>query len=417
MRILLLAPYVPSRIRVRPYQFIRELSKRHEITVLATGPARESSHVAQLKEECHRVHFVPMHLATGILSCALGALRGDPLQASICHSPALVNALRSLLSAESFDLVHVEHLRAARLVDVLPARIPRVFDAVDSISLLHARTLVSSHSVRQRAVAAMELGRTRSFERRILAAFDRTAITSPEDRDQLLRLAPDAHVTVVPNGVDMGYFAPMRPPREPATLVFSGKMSYHANVTAALYFARNILPLIRARRPEVQLRIAGADPPDAIRALARDPGITVTGYVPDLRPSIGTASLAVCPVTVKVGIQNKLLEAMAMGVPVVSTHEGVAGLRAQAGRDLAVAGGPTEFAAVVLELLNDPARAGEMGRAGRRYVEAQHRWDVMAGALEHLYVQAIEDRSATVKAQGGSFQQREKTLNRFATVR
>src|SRR5205807_2428662 len=124
---------------------------------------------------------------------------------------------------------------------------------------------------------------------------------------------------VIPNGVDMEHFQPDAE-RQPPSLVFSGKMSYHANVTAVLYFVREILPRVRAVEPHVRLRIVGSNPPPEIRRLATDPLITVTGYVPDVQEAVRGAAVAVCPVTVKVGIQNKVLEAMAMGLPVVSTR-------------------------------------------------------------------------------------------------
>jgi glycosyltransferase involved in cell wall biosynthesis len=169
-------------------------------------------------------------------------------------------------------------------------------------------------------------------------------------------------------------------------------MSFHANVTAALHFVRRIFPLIRAARPDARLCIVGSDPPRAIRALGSDPAISVTGYVPDLREALGRATVAVCPVTVKVGIQNKVLEAMAMGVPVVSTREGVEGLETEPGRDLLVADSPAGFAEHVCRLLADPGLRARLGSAGRRYVEAQHRWDVAASRLEDLYSEAISSR-------------------------
>jgi polysaccharide biosynthesis protein PslH len=321
-------------------------------------------------------------------------LVGHPLQAAVCHSRALDARLAVLLGTGHFDVVHIEHLRAAALGFAVPAGVPTVFDAVDCISLLLRRTLASSHCRRQRLLAAVELGRTRRFEERLLRRFDRIAVTSPEDGAALLDMVPAAPVTVVPNGVDLDYFRPRGGEAEPATLAFSGKMSYHANVTAIVHFAEQILPLIRRQRPDVRVRIIGSRPPAGLLALARDPAFTVTGFLPDIRPSLGSATIAICPITIKVGIQNKVLEAMAMGLPVVATRAGLSGLAAVPGRDLLVADTATEFAAHVGRLLDDPGARVEIGRAGRRYVEAHHRWEQAAHGIELLYHEAIALQAA-----------------------
>jgi glycosyltransferase involved in cell wall biosynthesis len=273
---------------------------------------------------------------------------------------------------------------------VLPNDLPTLFDSVDSISLLLERTLRSSHSPRQRLLAAVELGRTRRYEARLLKSFESVVITSSDDAAAMRRLEPTADLTVIPNGVDLGSFRPAETPPDPATLVFSGKMSYHANVSAALHFVRDILPLVRASRPDVRLRIVGSSPPPSIQALTRDPGITVTGQVPDMRRALSGATLAICPVTVKVGIQNKVLEAMALGLPVVCSRLGAQGIDAQPGRDFLVAENPTDFAVVVVQALGDSRLRQRIGHSGRLYVETHHRWETAATRLSNLYVTLLE---------------------------
>lgn len=395
MKVLFVLPYVPSLIRVRPYNFVRQLASRHDVTVLATDSGGGLSHAEGLRAHCRDVQVVPLRLSAAARSCAEAAIRGEPLQAAFCRSRELERRLVDLLE-EGFDLVHLEHLRAAHLADLIPEGMPTLFDSVDCISLLQERTLLLSHSLRQRLAAALELSRTRSYEARLLRRFDRVAVTSPEDRRALLSLEPRAEVAVLPNGVDLDYFRPREAPSEPATLVFSGKMSYHANVTALLHFVRDILPLIRRRQPDVHLRVVGSAPPAAVRCLARDPAISVTGYLADIREAVGRATVAVCPVKVRVGIQNKVLEAMAMALPVVCTREAVQWLEARPGRDLLVADDPAGFADHVCRLLVDRGLRDEIGRAGRRYVEEHHRWEAAAGRLEGLYQEAVERRAGRV---------------------
>jgi sugar transferase (PEP-CTERM/EpsH1 system associated) len=394
MRILVILPYVPSLIRVRPYNLLRQLTRRHAVRLLAVGTPADAAQAADLLKECHRVEIVPPSKVAAVCSCLTGALRGLPLQAVVCQSPELERRLAGMIASERFDVVHVEHLRAAYLGRFLPATLPAVYDSVDSISLLFERARQLSHSWRQRAIATIELGPTRRFEATAVRRFDRVVVTAPEDRRALEALAPGSSVSVVPNGVDLERFAPLTKPPEPATLIFTGKMSYHANVTAALHFVQRVYPRIRQERPDVRLRIVGSAPVPEIRALARDPSITVTGEVADLREAVRGATVSVCPITVKAGIQNKVLEAMAMGVPVVATSEGSAGLLAQPGEDLLVATTAAEFADQVCRLLADEALRQRLSAAGRRYVQTNHRWEAAAERFEELYQDAIERRGS-----------------------
>jgi glycosyltransferase involved in cell wall biosynthesis len=170
-------------------------------------------------------------------------------------------------------------------------------------------------------------------------------------------------------------------------------MSYHANQTAILYFVRSIFPLIKAAHPNVRLRIVGSSPPRMIQSLAKDPAIVVTGHVFDLREGLRGATVAICPVRVKVGIQNKILEAMASGIPVVSTPDGLAGLEAQPQIDILVGDGAQDFANQVGRLLTDQELRNHIGRSGTVYVQSHHRWENAARCLEELYDLSIARHS------------------------
>jgi sugar transferase (PEP-CTERM/EpsH1 system associated) len=397
VKILYALPYVPSRIRVRPYQFIRQLIRRHDVHVLAVGSGADTESAAELLALGARVEIVRIRPLEALRSCTAAAVHGQPLQSAICHSAALSERLSSLVEADYPDIVHIEHLRAARLHASVPRHVPAVYDSVDSISLLLERTLKSSDSIRQRLIAALELRRTRCFERTAVRRFDRVVVTSPEDAAVLEALAGNADIAVVPNGVDLEQFQPAAA-REPATIVFSGKMSYHANVTAVRYFAREIFPLVQARRPDAQFRIVGSNPPSSVRSLASNPAIQVTGYVPDVGAVVGTATVAVCPVTVKVGIQNKVLEAMALALPVVCSPQAVSGLAAVPGQDLLVADDATHFAGVVCQTLDNAEIRQRVGRSGRRYVETHHCWSAAAEHLEDVYAEACSVRTQRLRS-------------------
>jgi glycosyltransferase involved in cell wall biosynthesis len=170
-------------------------------------------------------------------------------------------------------------------------------------------------------------------------------------------------------------------------------MSYHANVSMTVRFVKEIFPRILAGRPDATLWIVGQDPPRAIRRLAREPAITVTGTVDDVRPYLQRAALAVAPLTYGVGIQNKVLEAMACRTPVVASPQAVAALKVRSGVEVVIAADENDTAQAVLSLLNDPDRRSAIGHAGRQYVERRHRWSDAVEEVEEIYCELVRARS------------------------
>ncbi len=410
MRILFVAPYVPSLIRVRPFQWIKSLTELgHTVTVVALGTdgaERDEEARAALRGICEAVHVVPHSKRRAALQCAAALPTPTPLWAAYCHSPALARVLRGLLHTQAFDVAHFEHLRAAHFARVLKGRLPLVFDAVDCLTDLQQQMRrAPGRSLPARLVSWEEECKLRRYEPRIAALFHSTLITSRHDADALQALAQAARlsprISVVPNGVDLDYFQfPQDSVRTPGSVVFSGKMSYAANHDAALYFARQIWPRVREACPDATLTLAGSGPRADLLALGAAPalGIHVTGHVPDLRPFLARASVAVCPLRIGVGIQNKALEAMAMGLPVVATPLAARALPPDApGRVLRTAQTPPEFAQAVIDLLGRPDDARQMGLTARRYVETHHNWRLLAERVTAVYQEAIEAFGQTTR--------------------
>lgn len=406
MDILYVVPYVPNLIRVRPYNLIRHLSERgHRLTVLTLwSDEQERASLEDLRHMVHQVQAVHLPAWRSLVNCLIALPSRTPLQAVYSWDAALAEQIGQLTwqgnSHSPFDVVHVEHLRGVRYaLDLKPRlkgrhpRLPIVWDSVDSISLLFRQAMVRSTSRFSRELTRFELGRTERYEGWLIDQFDRVLVTSPLDKAALASLAPPGgeRITVLPNGVDLDYFKPHAGlPREPATLVISGKMSYHANVTMALHFVQDILPLIWLENPDVKVCIVGKDPPASLQSLAEDPRVLVTGIVDDLRSYLQRATLAVAPIRYGTGIQNKVLEAMACGTPVVTTYQAVSALQAVPDQDLILADHPYEFAQAVLGLLNDPEKRLRVSRAGRSYVEKYHDWRKAAADLEGIYLAVSE---------------------------
>ncbi|BCX04476.1 MAG: glycosyl transferase family 1 [Candidatus Roseilinea sp.] len=402
MNLLFVIPYVPTLIRVRPYNLVRFLARHgHRLTLATLWETNEERRaLAELESLGIEIVAAPLTRNRKLLNLATALPSTQPLQANFCWQPALATKLEVLILVRDFDAIHVEHLRGSRYALQLKRktqdarrRTPIVWDSVDSITHLFEQAARRSQSLKGKLMTAFELPRTRRHEGWLAAQFDHVLVTSPTDRAALEAISPrHAPITVLPNGVDLHYFAPCEgATRESDALVFSGKMSYHANITAALHLVNDIMPRVWAQKPQVRLWIVGKDPPDEVCALeARHPEqVKVTGAVPDMRAYLQCAAVAVVPVVYGAGIQNKVLEAMACATPVVTSAQTVTSLQPGYESAALVAGDAEAFAHHVLRLLDDPSLRAQLGAAGRRYVEMHHDWNVIVDRLAKIYEEAM----------------------------
>src|SRR5438270_5580496 len=403
MRILFVTPYPPSRIRVRGYGFLTQLQRAHQVTIMAQcASEQELADVEKLRGQGYEVLAVQESKMRSAGQSAMALFNSLPLQVAYARSARFAQAAQQLCAQRPFDVVHVEHLRGIASMQQIARTHPLVWDAVDCISLLCKHTIAAGPSRAVRMVALLEHQRTRRYEAKTLGQLPHTVVTSERDRQAMIELLRmhtraltgddeelGAGISVIPNGVDLEYFQPLQLERQRFNLVFSGKMSYHANVATALYLYHQIMPLIWQHRPEATLTIVGSKPPKTIQALGNDPRVEVTGYVEDMRPYVGRAEVMLSPMVYSVGIQNKVLEAMALGTPVVVAAQAAAALGAESGRDLLVATSAQDFATATLRLLDDAELRTNLSWHGRTYVEQQHDWHTVTSRLVDVYQQAI----------------------------
>lgn len=397
MRILFITPHVPSPLRDRPRQFLRHLTARgHEVTlVVLTRPGERRDALSEVGRWCRDVVVVPVSRLGAVASCLLSLPRSLPLNVAFFASAEARRAL-TRLDAWRFDLVHLEHLRTAQYAPLFDA-LPRLYDSVDCMTLLWSRAL-SDGPGRGRALAAWELWRTRRYESRALSWMDGAVATTETDAAALRGLAPVLPVRAVANGVDSDYFWPGPELSDGRTLVFLGNMGYHANVASVIDFVRRVMPLVWERHPRSRLLVVGADPPAQVRGLERDARISVTGYVKDVRPYLSRATVAVSPVLYGAGIQTKVLEFMAAGLPVVASPQACSGLEARPGEHLLSAAEPTQWMEAVCSLLNSDRLRRRLGAAGREYVVRHHSWQESVSRLEEAYEEVISRRGRTLAA-------------------
>jgi len=399
MRILFVTPHVPSPLRDRPRQFLRHLAARgHQVTlVVLTRPGERQDALSEVRQWCREVTVVPVSWVGAARSCLLSLPGPMPLNVAFFASKAARRALRRPRMS-SYDVAHLEHLRTAQYAPIV-AGLPRLYDSVDCMTLLWSRTLHAGRW-RGRALAAWELWKTRRYEQQALAWMDGAVATTEADCAALRSLAPVLPVRDVPNGVDSDYFRLGPDLSDGRTLVFLGNMRYHANVASVLDFVRRLMPLVWERHPRSRLLILGADPSVEVQRLARDARIIVTGYVKDVRPYLSRATVAVSPVLYGTGVQTKVLECMAAGLPVVASAQACSGLEARPGKHLLSATEPAEWAEAISGLLDSPGLRRSLGVAGRDYVVRHHSWQESVSRLEEAYEEVISRRGQLV-ATGG----------------
>lgn len=398
MKIAYIVPYVPNLIRTRPYNLITQLAALgHEVEVFTLGSNRQDLADAQmLKAKCNAVHYHVQPVWRSFLNSAFAVFSTQPLQSVYSWQGSMAQQLAERVSQNEFNVVHVEHLRGSRYGTFLKSRfsaMPVVWDSVDSISHLFQQAASQSRSFFGKFMTRFELPRTQKAEGNLICSFDQVLVTSTTDKNALLELTPkgkrSSPISVLPNGVDLDYFRP-NPNilREGETIVFSGKMSYHANISMVKYLVAEVMPRIWKVRPAARLIIVGKDPASDIKELEKDPRITVTGTVDDIRPFLWRATVSAVPLLYGAGIQNKILEAMATGTPVVTTSRTLSALGTQSGSEILVADTAEAFSAEVLRLMENRSLVNEVGNAALMYVQKNHSWKNIASRLVDIYQQA-----------------------------
>lgn len=398
MRVLFIAPRFPfpplQGDRLRGYELLRVLSRRHAITLLAPPPDHDTPQArAALAACCERWVPAPRRPLATAAQLASAGRSPLPLQTLLFATPALSRLAAQLAHDEPFGLVHAHTARVA------PAALaagpgPRLIDFIDALSLNMYR-----RARRQRGPLAwlldLEARRMARYERQLARSFERQIITSPLDRAVI---GTSERLRVIPNGAPVEQFPYAEDGRDPATLVFSGRMAYFPNADAAVFLAAEVFPLVRRAVPGAQLRIVGAEPPRRVRALARLPGVAVTGFVPRMQDELARATLAVCPLRGGSGFPNKAAEAMASGAPLVTTPATLDAIDARDGEHLLVGRSAAELAEQTVRLLRDQALRRRLARSARLLMEERYTWDAAASALDALYHEAAGARLAP---QGG----------------
>lgn len=375
-------PYPPDKgERIRSYNLLKAAASFARVSLysLSQDSKEEPAARAELERFCEKVSFYPVSKYASMIRMGFSLLAGGPLTFAHFHSAAMLSDIKRAALSGKADAVFAYCSSSARYAFGIES-VPRIVDFVDVDSFKWEEYSRLSRFPLS-AVYGIEAARLRKAERAMIADFDLSVVTTEKERKNLISLVPAAEdrCRTLQSGVDTGFFGRPDegcPGKEEGSLVFTGQMDYMPNVDAAVYFYNEVLPLVKKRFPGAKFYIVGRNP--APRLASECPGAVITGGVPDIRPYLWRASVYVAPLRISYGVPNKILEAMAAGVPVAATARAVQGIGALPGRDVLTSDTPGGMADNVISLFKDAGLRESVSKNAKEYVMREHDWPCTA---------------------------------------
>lgn len=396
MRILFLAhrfPYPPTfGSKLRAFHMIRHLARANEVTVLS--PARsglETAHAQGISALCRSFEV----FRVGAVAQAAKVVATIPTSISASeayfHSYAMQRRIRQLLARQRFDMIVVHCSSVGHYVEQVQD-MPKLIDYCD-VDSQKWRDYARFKPWPLSAGYWWEAVRMERVEQRLAGRFNAVTVATRGEAELLASLGVNGSIDWVPNGVDIDYFRPSADDYDPHLVSFVGRMDYFPNEQCMVDFCADVLPKLRARCPQLHLQIVGAYPTRRVRRLARLPGVTVTGAVVDVRPYVTRSALTVAPLTIARGTQNKILESMAMGVPVVASTVAAAGVDAVSDEHLLVADDAQGFCDAILRIVQDPGERRRLAEAGRARAESHYVWEAAMQRFDAVVARCVNGAS------------------------
>ena len=395
LNILFVSPTVPYPTidggRIRVSNLVSNLCQINKVTFLTfiTSPKDEEG-VKKLQDlgiEVIGVRWNYSNTTSNLPVLLSQIIRGKPLTIAKYYSPKMVDELRRLLNMHKFDVIHFEMLHTGQYLLTLPSShlAKTILDQQNIDSLIWQRLFTTERNLLKKLAYYWQYRSFSAFEKKICPEFSKCVCVSEEDRKRLTQICPDANTDVAPNGVDLDYFIPAEKDEQESKLVFTGSMDWQPNEDAVLFFCEHIFPFIKAKMPDMTFYIVGSNPTDRVLRLNDIEGVTVTGFVDDVRSYIADAAVYVVPLRIGGGTRLKILQAFAMNKAVVSTSVGSEGLDVTNGYNIIVSDDPHQFADSVIQLLKDKQLRRKLGGNGRSLVQEKYDWKSIAKKLDSIY--------------------------------
>jgi len=383
--------------QVRTLNVVRFLARWHEVTYLCNQQPGQEGDARQMTELGLQLETRPWQEVSRsdwrfYRDLAKNLFSPDPFNAAKDFEPQLRARARELLEGGQYDLVVCDFVQMARNAIGVWKGPSVLFEHNVEAEIFERHSQSDSGWIRRRFMG-YQAAKMRRFEGWAGRQFTRVIAVSDRDRKQYLQRYGWNHVDVIDTAVDIEYYTPQEVTRDPGTVVFVGSLDWLPNVDGLTWFVAEVWPLVRQQCPQARLRLVGRNPGAEIQGLAQQPGVELVGTVPDTRPWLSKSEVSIVPLRIGGGTRLKIFEAMAMGLPVVSTTLGAEGLQVQNGVDVVVADESRALATAVVDLLNSPGKRAAIGGAARRLVEREFSAESVARQFESICRRAVEEHA------------------------
>ena len=391
-------PYPPDvGVKIRLFNLVKHLSEKHNISLVCyAGSDSQEKHLSKMKEYCESIILVQSTKKSKIRqlpSVAKNLFLGLPWNVKYAKSKEMHDAIDKITKSKFIDVIHIDDIYMASNVDLVSRGNTKkavTFHDIDSVR--YRRTLKIEKNPYERLRIILNWLAVKRWENSIAENFDLSIVVSSIDRRLLESKSVKAKIAVIPNGTDIESFRPLPLSYHQDCISFFGNMDYPPNRDGAVYFAKQIFPIIKSRMPKAKYWVVGQNPNKELERLSSDPNVIVTGYVESVIPYYERSSVVVVPLRAGSGTRGKILEAMALGRPVVSTSLGAEGLEVTHKENIMIADRPEDFATITVELMRNGSFKSALIESARKFVESQHSWRQIAGDLDRAYRELSMER-------------------------
>ncbi len=363
--------------RLRAYYMLKELSKHHRVTLISF--CKNPREMKKLTSSRMKLNLKPVYVKEGFsyAKAFRGLFSAKPLQLQFYYFSKMNRVIRQEIRSGNYDVIFTNMIRAAQYVSEINY-LPKIVDLIDAVSLTYKRMLDYSAGKRNlffEQVYTLEKKRVLRYELEIIKKFDHALLVSEIDKNYFKPYAPVDNVQVISNGVNTDYFHYSYNDYNPFRITFHGNIHYQPNNDAVSYFYHEIFPRIKMKEPRANFFIVGNQPRRSVLQMTSDPDVYVTGRINDIRPYLLDSAVSICPIRMGAGMQNKILEAMAVGAPVVTSSVGLEGIDAQNGEHVLVADDADSFAEAVLQLMREKSYRRQISEQARHLIEEKYTWE------------------------------------------